>query len=525
MAHHVSTLRSKLTLTASLLALVVALAGCGSTQKRQQLESVARDWCMTIRASQVIPVYPLTQDIQPGDVFLVQLPVDRQQQQYQQRGFLPLDNHLARLNIDTYDEFYSKSFLGREGESAYQLPLDWLRPRVTGNDKVPAWALAPGAAFPTYSFSVSSSAGLNLAVPISGVPVGLSLLGADSANGTISINDARTLGIDIMSLHQQVHTWLDESPNHRDFLAAYGTPANQPPRNFLRVVSRIFLTGQLDVSLYDASTRAAGVDVGLARPLASMLVSTPDADTSAQDASAKNYDAVIMRLNELLKSSQPASGQSLAPGGSVRIAAASARSIALSEIFNPPLVIGYLGFDLPILENGVLGDPIPTHALINGSIIPPTGPQATLRNIAEPTIVKAMLDAISRDESPAALKIRRELDTLIKFIPKPKDAIRIEERDPTSDGTPQLAITRASWRSVNIDSYLSYRANRDASRRLLQTREPGTRVLNALKGETTVASDEDIQLALKLFAESADEQRAFRLARAALTEYYLRSTP
>ena len=45
---------------------------------------------MTIRGSQVIPVYPLTEDIQPGDVFLVQLPIDQQQKLYQQNGFLPL---------------------------------------------------------------------------------------------------------------------------------------------------------------------------------------------------------------------------------------------------------------------------------------------------------------------------------------------------------------------------------------------------------------------------------------------------
>lgn len=525
MAHHLSTWQSKLTLIATVLAIVCAITGCSSTQKRNQLESVARDWCMTIRASQVIPVYPLTQDLQPGDVFLVQLPIDRQQQQYQQRGFLPLDNHLARLNIDTYDEFYRNSFLGREGESAYKLPLDSLRPKATVGDKTSAWSMAPGAAFPTYSFSVSSSAGLNLAVPISGVPVGLSLLGADAANGTISIGDARTLGVDIMSLHEQVHKWLEESPSRRDFLAAYGAPANQPPRNFLRVVSRIYLTGELEVSLYDANTRAAGVDAGLARPLASMLASTPDTDTAPQDSTAKNYEDVIKRLNELLQSSQPAAGQPLVPGGSVRIAAASARSIALAETFNPALVIGYVGFDLPILENGVLGNAIPTHALINGSIVPPSGHQATLRNIAEPTIVKAMLDAISRDESTAALTIRRELDSLIRFIPKPTDAMRIEELAPAADGTPRLAIKRASWRAINIDSYLSYRANRDASLRLLQTREPNTQVLNALAGEPFPTGDEDINLILKRFSESAEEARAFRVARAALTEYYVRSTP
>src|SRR5262245_36709469 len=89
-------------------ALVVA-GGCGTT-RMDQLERVAKDGCETIRASQVIPVYPLTEDLQPGDVFLVQVPVDRQQEIYRKKGFLPLDNHLARLDPASYGAFYDHSF-------------------------------------------------------------------------------------------------------------------------------------------------------------------------------------------------------------------------------------------------------------------------------------------------------------------------------------------------------------------------------------------------------------------------------
>lgn len=506
---------------ACLAVVMLASFGCASKQRRDQLESVARDWCMTIRASQVIPVYPLTQDLQPGDVFLVQLPIDKQQQQYQQRGFLPLDNHLARLDVTAYADFYDASFLSRLQGTRAKLPADWMRP--TSRSTAP-WSMAPGAAFPTYAFSVNSSAGLSLAIPISGVPVGLSLLGAESAYGTVTIDDARTLGVDIMSLHEQLQQWVEQSPDRRDFLAAYGAPASQPPRNFLRVVTRIYLTGKLQVSLHDASTRAAGADAGLARPIASMLAQTPGTATETADIADKNYENVMKRLNDLLKDSQPALGDSLVPGGSVRIGAASARSIAMSETFDPPLVIGYLGFDVPIQENGTLGAPIPTHALISGSITPPTGPQATLRSIAEPTIVKAMLDAISRDQSHSAMLIRQELDSLVRFIPGPTLAIRVEDADPAPDGTPRLIIKPTSFRAINVDSYLSYRANRDAYRRLLESGD-GVQVMTALADTPTLASDQDIQQALARLEETADERRAFRFARASLTEYYVRSTP
>ena len=71
---------------------VLLVTGCNSLprSKDQELEQVAKDWSMTIRASQVIPVYPLTEDLQPGDVFLVQVPVEQQQQVYKEKGFLDI---------------------------------------------------------------------------------------------------------------------------------------------------------------------------------------------------------------------------------------------------------------------------------------------------------------------------------------------------------------------------------------------------------------------------------------------------
>ncbi len=66
-----------------LVILILTVAGCATTNSSsKQLERIAKDWCLSIRASQVIPVYPLTEDIQPGDVFLVQTPVDKQVEEF-----------------------------------------------------------------------------------------------------------------------------------------------------------------------------------------------------------------------------------------------------------------------------------------------------------------------------------------------------------------------------------------------------------------------------------------------------------
>jgi hypothetical protein len=328
------------------------LAGC-STSKQTQLEHAAKDWCMTIRACQVLPVYPLTEDLQPGDIFLVQVPIDRQQQVYRDRGFLPLDNHLDRLNPDGYTNFYAHSFFGR---GAAMLPGDWIRPAATNTHP---WEAAPHAAFPTYSFSIRHGGGVNLAVPIQGVPVGLSLLGADAAYGSVTIRNASTLGVDMLSLHRQVVNWARANAG---FLTPFEPTANET--NYLRVVTRVYATGAMDVELRDATSRSAGADVGVAKPVDLLFPQLAKGTTNVAETVAQNYTNGWNVLADLLQKAASAAGK-MAPGGSLRLMAASGRNVALQETFDPPLLLGYLGFDCAILDRGELGPPVPTHAQLD----------------------------------------------------------------------------------------------------------------------------------------------------------------
>jgi hypothetical protein len=66
----------------------------------------------------------------------------------------------------------------------------------------------------------------------------------------------------------------------------------------------------------------------------------------------KNYEAFASAFADALDQG-PA-------GGSVRFAYATSRSVGLSEAFDRPLVIGYVGFDVPILKDGELGPPLST---------------------------------------------------------------------------------------------------------------------------------------------------------------------
>src|ERR1035437_8507137 len=99
-----------LRITVALLGVSLIIAGCATHDARTHLEGVAKNWCETIRASQVIPVYPLTQDMVIGDVFLVQTTIASQADDYKKRGFLALDDFRTRLQYTDFHDVYFDNY-------------------------------------------------------------------------------------------------------------------------------------------------------------------------------------------------------------------------------------------------------------------------------------------------------------------------------------------------------------------------------------------------------------------------------
>jgi len=369
------TIRISRTGSNVLVLLLAAFAGCSMFgSKKEQLERVAKDWCLVIRASQVIPVYPLTEDLQPGDMFLVQLPIEEQQRAYEGKGFLPLDNHIARITPIGYREFYKESFL--LGSASPTLPNEAFASQ-------PPWANVARAAFPSYSFSVRQGGGLNLALPVSGVPVGLSLLGASAADGSITLLDARTYGVDTLSLAGQVRRAADDpATGLGQFLSSFyahssvdSKQAESQPESYLRVVSRVYLVGEVNVSLRDARSSGVSLAVGASPPPLELMTASNDGDP--EKASVANYEGNLTKLNTAVEEATKLAGaEGAKPGGALKIVSATSRSVGLQEKFPRPLVVGYLGFDMEILPGGRLGNAIPVYARLAGEnpagFFPPT---------------------------------------------------------------------------------------------------------------------------------------------------------
>ena len=346
------------------------MAGCSATMTERELSRVAKDWCLTIRASQVIPVYPLTEDLQPGDVFLVQLPVHRQAELYRQRGFLPLDQMVARLDpYQDYLAFYKAGYF----ESDYKPDPHHSRPEpapaATGAGTAPARkgrfasARVPAAQFPSYTFSINSGQGMRIAIPVQGIPVGLGLMNTDAATGTLTVRDAFTYGASGEMLLGHLRTWADREIVRHE-LKRIRVNATKPL--YLRVVTRVYLVGSVTISLVNQRAGSGGLDVGAAQPISIATLTSDDESMTHLKENTKAYADALAVLNGALN--QPgSSARNLMPGGSLRLTYASSRAISMDEDFDRLLVIGYLGFDVEILQNGTLGPPVSTYYRLDRS--------------------------------------------------------------------------------------------------------------------------------------------------------------
>ncbi|MEN6373203.1 MAG: hypothetical protein ABFD75_00310 [Smithella sp.] len=328
----------------------LSLFGCTTTQ----YEKVAKEWCTAIRANQMIPVYPLNQDVRPGDVYLVQSAIADETSTYNDKGFLTLDDLRTRLKLEpeTFNVIYFSGYFKTEGKP----PFDY--PKLTSTSKestpdspahaptAPSVIPTPRAAFPSYSFTIKSGEGLSLGVPISSIPVALNFLGAQETSAIVTLADASTYQADHETIMVKLKEWIDGTPQVRAELEAACRYVGKE-YVYLRVIKRVYLVGAVDIALERKDTYQGGIQAGLVEQAADTSISVEKfADSIAKQA------ILLKELNNLAAKNKI--------GGAVNFNIATKRNIGLRESFDRPLVVGYLGIDVPFFQDGRIGAPIPT---------------------------------------------------------------------------------------------------------------------------------------------------------------------
>ena len=182
----------------------------------------------------------------------------------------------------------------------------------------------------------------------------MNLLGSSQVDGSVVLRDAYTYGFDQINLQNQILDWAKERADFMKQLA----PADGRT-NYLRVVTRIYLVGGVNVQVNSAGSFAGGASGGADKPVNLPNLSGTNTVESYTNALAALSSSLSTALN--------------APGGTLKIASASSRSISLDQNFPRPLTVGYLGFDLPINPDGTLGLPQDTQLRLQGQIAPSKG--------------------------------------------------------------------------------------------------------------------------------------------------------
>lgn len=378
----------------------VSLGGCGAAERERELARVAKDWAQTIRASQVIPVYPLTEDLLPGDVFLVTTSVHKQAAEYRKRGFLSLDMHKARLQEIDFSGFYRQSRgIGERKDTPYH----WIYPDPSGDpagSRLPttppvikekagpkhtmptAFWQAPHAFFPSYSFEVSSRLGINTAIPIQSVPISLAFMDTREATGSVQLSDAYVYGVSETELREELEAWATE---HRASLIEMRA-ANRGPV-FLRVVNRVYLVGAVNVLLTNASSGGVDTDVGARVPRPSP--SGEPGEMMVADVSA------LQTLSDIASAGTP--------GAAVSYAYATSRQVIAHETFARPLVVGFLAFDYPVLEDGSLGAAVASSKTLVGEPLRQGQGSATSgdRFVQETALYRSAIEGLAADDRNA----------------------------------------------------------------------------------------------------------------------------
>jgi len=172
-------------------------------------------------------------------------------------------------------------------------------------------------------------------------------MGAKSASGQVTLTRAHTYGVDELTLQDQVEKFVTDSRSNLLELVEAQPDPSKP--YYLQVVSRVYVTQTVSVSMYNDSAFGVTASGGVPKD-----VPIPDLQTTNAPA---NYSNMVNAVNGVVSSQQSAvaAAGGLAPGGTLKFTAVSSRSVSMEETFPRPLVIGYTGFNVVITRTNLLG--------------------------------------------------------------------------------------------------------------------------------------------------------------------------
>jgi hypothetical protein len=177
-----------------------------------------------------------------------------------------------------------------------------------------------------------------------------------------------------------------------------------------------------------------------------------------------------------------------------------------------PLVIGYLGFDVPIGVGGRLGSPIPTHVLLNDEyvVVPPAArDEFQMYETAAYQDLYDALAALAKQNGDAEQDLQAIDARVARFVPKLYPEFRVKP------GGEELNYVNKVVLLPGLDDYLVYETERTRAIAALNAAAAANR---SVKVAGKDESGEALRAIAQKLAPADDEQAAYEAALEQLRE-------
>jgi hypothetical protein len=357
---------------------IFLLSGCQSAPPDSSF--VAKQWSESIGSLNISPVYPPTEDLQVGDVFIALegAPLEKGSDYLARAAFLDHVDVTGKLN-----ELYKSRFSFPETADPVQGKI-WKQNEAKQDVFKPPATITrlPLVAFPGFTVVKVRSAQLNASYPVQAFQFLFGASYSDDASVTISIPAAETYGIGIYDAAQILTGWCLRSDAEicggrslRFFARNFSTFPPDRYQPILYIVSRVYYARSITYKY--SSNSVAALRASAAQAAAAAL---PQANAAAAAAAAAAPSPCPAAGNQVTvnvgsdgkstvaKDNPPAAAapkpaddagavldaaqQKLAqsglvssmPGVSLSVSSLDGKSIELTQTFAHPVAIGYLAY-------------------------------------------------------------------------------------------------------------------------------------------------------------------------------------
>jgi hypothetical protein len=190
----------------------------------------------------------------------------------------------------------------------------------------------------------------------------------------------------------------------------------------------------VNVTVNNDEAQTAQAAAGADRPITLMGIE--------EGSTQENYSTAIESINQFAAKQ--------IPGVNIKVATATSRLVTLTEEFERPLVIGYVGFDMPILKAGRLGAPISTLAQLTGRRTVTTSWSGD--NVYRLAALSHMYEALRTINGDEADSVREKLDKLVSVLPD-RYPFSLYEYESQTQIRSDDEITIGA--KINVDSFQS----------------------------------------------------------------------